>query len=204
MVKFKFQFSDSCLCLLKQLSNRACMVMGFWWKGNKILQAVIIPNTIDVMDLPTLWSRAIGIFPHNNMFKYLMPGIGSWMVTKMKKNIAIPIFNSPAFPIGIIFTRLRSFAMLSTKFRFTRNQFATNRAWMFFLFIILFLILPVPFMFFSISFTTCLQIASPTTLAITGLSTILALTPFKLCHIGIITYSIIGINNQLSRGAWHE
>lgn len=104
MVNLVFQFPYSCLCLLKQLLDRTRMMMGFWWECNKVFQAVIIPNSIYMVDLPPCGSRTMGIFPNNNVLKYLMPNTSTWMVSAGKKNIAITVFNSATFPIRIVFT----------------------------------------------------------------------------------------------------
>lgn len=113
MVNLKLQFSDSCLCLSEQLPNRASMVMSFRRKCNEILQSVIIPNSIDVVNLPTFRSWPMSIFPNNNMFKNLMSSICSWVVSNRKKNITITVFNSSTFPIRVFLT-LSIFVMALT------------------------------------------------------------------------------------------
>ncbi len=130
MSKLIFQFSNSGLSLLKQLPQWATMVMSFRWQSYQVFQAIVIPNPIDMMNLPFWWCRAMSIFPNHDMFKYLMTGISTWVVSEAKQNIAISVFYSPPFPIWIFLTRISS-SVFKAKFRTTENHFPADRARMF-------------------------------------------------------------------------
>jgi len=106
MVKPLLKFSNSSLCFFKLLSYWTFMMVRFWGKRNKIFQTIVIFYPINMVNLPTLGSWAMGIFPDNNMFKHLMPDISSWMASERKENIPIAVFNSTTLPIWIFFTLL--------------------------------------------------------------------------------------------------
>jgi len=102
------------------------MMMAFGWQSNKIFQTVVIFNSVNVMDLPSFRCWTMRLFPNDNMFKDLMTGIGTGMVSKGKKDIAISVFNSPSLPIWIILAYISS-SVLDTKFRTADNHFPTDR-----------------------------------------------------------------------------
>lgn len=127
MVKASFKLLYSCLCYFELFPEWATMVMGFRWQSNKILKAVIISHTINMVNLPTFRSWAISIFPYSDMFKNLMPGIGTWMVSKRKQNIAVSVLNPAAFPVRVFLAL--SVLIMATAAEFRMPIHPTATAW---------------------------------------------------------------------------
>lgn len=98
IIKQCFQFLNSlCLCLKKQ-------VVFFVRQGLKINKAIIIFNSIEMMDNPAFrkW-RPMCLFPDKNMFQNIAV-VCTRMVRLINLHIALKGFNSTTFPACMIFS----------------------------------------------------------------------------------------------------
>ena len=137
MIKFSLKFSDSNLSLLQQSSHRAGMLMTSGWQGYKIFKSVIIPETIDMVNLPTFWNQTMGFFPNQNMLQDLMLFTCSGMVTRINPDITSRSFPSSTFPVGVFFPSHLIPAVFKAECRLTVNQLFAYWARMFMSFFIL-------------------------------------------------------------------
>jgi len=128
VVECSLKFPYSSLSLSELLPYWAFVMMGFRSKSNKVFQAIIIPNSIDMMNLPAFGSRSVSIFPNNNMLKYLMPSISSWVIAKRKKNIASSVLNSTTFPVRILIALATFIVAFATLVRASIHPTTATRA----------------------------------------------------------------------------
>jgi hypothetical protein len=199
VVKLSLKLPNPHLGFFEQLPYRARMMMALGGKGDKVLQAVVIPSPVNVMNLPSFWRCAICVFPNKYMFKYLMSGIGAGVSLAGYQNIPRGVFGSAAFPVWVIFALARFSIARMTQGRMPPYGFPTFGAWLFVARFISMIVFP-PFRPKLISLR--LNMASLAANAITWRSAILAVMFMSLCvncnlpHIESITFSIGNCNTH--------
>jgi len=95
--------------------------------SHKVLNPIIIPNPIDVMNTAAIWQLSIELFPNQYMLQNQPSFSGFWMLRHPNPCIAVDC--TLAFPIMVVCSDIGFHPTVATKLGARVNQTATKWAW---------------------------------------------------------------------------